>query len=690
MDHKDMVIIDFSNGIRSEEIQHNFDALEEQVSRERLAIAGYGISYGLKFSINGFNVNMEDGAIVDKTGKEMFYDAQSMNISLPELIEWKSRVTTVDQYGQIIFNDGNGHIRLMDIPYAANRLTTADNVDVSQSGVSVKDADNANMIIPIVSIQKNIIHVDSKWAGRKVSVQYKYAFNRYDTIYIDEDYTVKVAEGLSSSTPGYYIPPQNKYILGFIKVDAHHLSTDGKTYAAILVEKDLKYLRNMYTDENNQLYICGVPFKDLQIIQMIRPEAPVENTIYYDAESNKLRIWKTVDGVSDWVCVNDTSILPVLEYKIWTPEENPSDIQNFIFNSSSDLNMKFIPNKNEVEIYISQIPLHSDQFDEITLTDAQTDLVLRDLLISEYGYTAVDIDDANVKYEDIGIGFKLAKPLDKAQFVEARITHRVNENPVCPRFQRSATFIARDSFPCTNGAVKEYITNAPYKYGENQLEVYINGSLLSPGTDYSEGSDIASPVKGMNTNKFKINDAYSLFEGDMISYKIMTNVYSYDHLYLVMSETMAKVDAADQAVKQTAAEMETFVNNTNSQLNTMKTAVDNVVSAEAEHASFVKKADVLNIENMPAQVVAGISKGIINTSIVKVSGTSQALSEISPEDFIMMFDINGLGGNSILRRDADYSIVKDDTSETVYIQYLMADPAAFDGHTIYITGIKLS
>jgi hypothetical protein len=245
MDHKDMVIIDFSNGIRSEEIQHNFDALEEQVSRERLAIAGYGISYGLKFSINGFNVNMEDGAIVDKTGKEMFYDAQSMNISLPELIEWKSRVTTVDQYGQIIFNDGNGHIRLMDIPYAANRLTTADNVDVSQSGVSVKDADNANMIIPIVSIQKNIIHVDSKWAGRKVSVQYKYAFNRYDTIYIDEDYTVKVAEGLSSSTPGYYIPPQNKYILGFIKVDAHHLSTDGKTYAAILVEKDLKYLRNM-------------------------------------------------------------------------------------------------------------------------------------------------------------------------------------------------------------------------------------------------------------------------------------------------------------------------------------------------------------------------------------------------------------------------------------------------------------
>ena len=39
-------IIDFSDGIRPEEIQENFEKLEDQISRERLGVGGSGIAYG--------------------------------------------------------------------------------------------------------------------------------------------------------------------------------------------------------------------------------------------------------------------------------------------------------------------------------------------------------------------------------------------------------------------------------------------------------------------------------------------------------------------------------------------------------------------------------------------------------------------------------------------------------------------
>ena len=45
-------IIDFSDGIRPEEIQENFEKLEDQISRERLGVGGSGIAYGLDISFN--------------------------------------------------------------------------------------------------------------------------------------------------------------------------------------------------------------------------------------------------------------------------------------------------------------------------------------------------------------------------------------------------------------------------------------------------------------------------------------------------------------------------------------------------------------------------------------------------------------------------------------------------------------
>ena len=38
--------IDFSDGIRPEEIQENFEYLQEQINRERISVGGEGIAYG--------------------------------------------------------------------------------------------------------------------------------------------------------------------------------------------------------------------------------------------------------------------------------------------------------------------------------------------------------------------------------------------------------------------------------------------------------------------------------------------------------------------------------------------------------------------------------------------------------------------------------------------------------------------
>ena len=51
MDYRQLKIIDFSQGIKSSEVMNNDLSLQEQIERERLAIAGYGINFGLELEL---------------------------------------------------------------------------------------------------------------------------------------------------------------------------------------------------------------------------------------------------------------------------------------------------------------------------------------------------------------------------------------------------------------------------------------------------------------------------------------------------------------------------------------------------------------------------------------------------------------------------------------------------------------
>jgi hypothetical protein len=666
--------IDFSKGIRAEEIQENFVDLEAQLNRERLSVSGSGISSGLDFAIKDFNVEVSSGMLVDVNGEEISIAGKTIAIQLPRLVASKTTLFTVQ---------ADGVITLPEKPYSITRKCAAQ-YDISDNyGISIIDYENASKKIPVINISGNNLIVDASWTGKLVYVTYQHTNKRYDVLYIDTNNSIKVSEGLTSNAPTPLYPSKSlyKYILGIVEVDPFFTDMNGSVVAALSIEKDLKSLRNVYTDKNNVLYIRGIAFDKLQIIHVIEPLDPEINTLWYDFDFNKLRVWRNVDGIEQWVNVNDISVIPVKEVKIWAPENNPADRQFFIFDYNKDLNMRFIPNRQELEIVIDNGAVHTDQFEEITIESAKNDVTLKQRLIASYGYTEEMFNSFNANYENAGIGFKLAQPLDKKCYVEVRATHRVNENPLATRFQRSATFTYNNSFVADSN-IKTYTTDIPYRVKEGQLEVYLAGKRLSINRDFVESYD-TSDEQGALTSSFFIS--VDIPTNAVIEYKITTNIYSYDHVEKAMGSLGDRINQAEATAKAADKKVTDFVQQTNSTLSDFNTRLGTVEQGEQEHSQFVKHTDVLAESNMPTSYQAWIPKALINTSVAKSSDVVP-ITGVSPEDFIVMFDMQGTTGNSILRRGTDYNIVKDAQSGAVYINFTAGVVA--NGHTIYVTGIK--
>lgn len=72
--------IDFSDGIRAEEIQNNFEDLQAQIDRERKSVGGAGIASGLEITPivtqNEFAIEVSEASIIGKDGQEIHIDKQ--------------------------------------------------------------------------------------------------------------------------------------------------------------------------------------------------------------------------------------------------------------------------------------------------------------------------------------------------------------------------------------------------------------------------------------------------------------------------------------------------------------------------------------------------------------------------------------------------------------------------------------
>ena len=841
-------IIDFSNGIRPEEIQENFEILENQIKRERRNVGGPGISSGLEVTINvdetNFSVVVSSASIITNDGDEIFIPETVVDIDKPKLIQEKEYLNA----------NYNNQIELKHIPYATNARTIsqfANTYLLEDTGLNIRyqDSTSEDDGIKVTSIIKNAITV-SRLTRRDLEVTYNYSAKRIDTLYIDDEYNIRVVSGVTSTTPSAVVPKNFKFLIAFLEVDAYALDNNNRMYANIINRKDLRQVRNIYTDSTGKLWICGTPFEDLQIIHMTEPADPSENTMWYDFYSNQIKIWRATDeltymnsyevttdyslypealqdydtdmyyevggkqlsvyvndvildstefcelnelklpvdkldiergkmsnafrifkplNIGDkitykiqnfdkhfmWVPINNLSFVNAKEIKIYgnssdvegnyfaskkalalgnDPEGYPYRYQYFFFHAKEDINMLYTPGVKELDLMINQIPLHADQFEEITIYDIYDNNLPESIMtaLSEYyGYTPEYLTTLNSGYEALGVGFKLKDPLDVAYgeeangaidlYVEATVTRRVNDSPFKRKLQRTATFVVDKDIQYSSetdnedvaGTIQKvnettFVVNIEesYLYNENQLEVYVNGIKLSKNqfeeaTDlsnepvYSEDVivDVAPRTTGARTKQFTINK--SLVYGDVVSYRITTNIYSYDHINQLLDELEYDANTATLKVDELYDTTVELQNSVAVQIEDMENTIQDLRDLSLDlDGKYMQKDDVITDGQIPAWIITNTPKSMdhINWKVVYSGQETLDVSRfMREEDFI--FCIKRSKSNmldSFFIRDVDYRIlnVTDATGQEASVLEFITKPDVYD--TLYFTGMKFN
>lgn len=828
--------IDFSDGIRAEEIQNNFEDLQAQIDRERKSVGGAGIASGLEITPivtqNEFAIEVSEASIIGKDGQEIHIDKQKINIELPKLAKEVEYLTS----------NASNQIKLRHTPYSLNRRMTVEMHGMftpQYSGIDIKYRDSIAQddYIRVRAINGNTVSLTGL-TRRDLVVTYHYTGKRIDTIYIDKNDKLKVISSTTSPTPSVMMPNDYKYLIAFIEIDGAYTDEEGRTYANIVMRKDLRDVRNIYTDLNGDLWLCGIPFKDLQIIHMIEPLDPKEYTMWYDTYTNQLKTWRSTDEliymneytvttdyinnpdvakdyptdmyyyagknqlsvyVNDvqlnedqfdelingvpadikdvdkkvmsntfriytdlrigdkivykitnfdehkmWVPVNHSSYVNVKDIKHFSPDseegganyfasekaialgkdENlyPYRYQYFLFDRHKDLNMLFTPGKHELDVMVNQTPLHSDQFEEITIYDLYGQDLPQSVIDAagiHFGWTYAELEKYSGEYENTGIGFKLVQPLDADLaeeengamdlYVEASVQRRVNDGPLKRKLQRTATFVYEKTVDVEGNGVVD-IEDAYYLYGENQLEVFSNGKRLDRGIHFIEGTDLsdqddideegnitalAPRRKGAKTKQFTITNPNPI----TITYKITTSIYSYDHVNQLIDEldynaltAVKKVDELYDKTVDIQNRVQATIEDLSEELEEIKDIANNL------DGKYLTKDTVISISQMPPIMVSNMVQSLnhISSSITFNAGKTEysIKTDVREEDFVMAIkrDVTNQLDKFFIR-GVDYSIYNTVNQEGAYedtILSISSSAAALmnTGDIIILTGIK--
>ena len=693
--------INFSDGIRSEEIQDNFDILDNQIKRTRLSIGGIGIASGLDITPivteNQFAIKISSASIIDNNGDEIYINEQILNIERPKLSKQREYLSA----------DVNNQVQLKEVPYMLNRTQPAQyggTLSNLYTGIKIsyQNSISTDDYIRVKAINGKVLTLTGL-TSRQVIVEYYSTAKRIDTIYLDENNNVSVkTSSITSTTPSAIIPEKYNYLIAYILIDDNYMAdSNDSPHADIILKKDLRKIRNIYTDKNGVLYLNGVPFNDLHLITMEEPADPKPNQLWLnngtlytwqaidnytykksieitndydfvgyhdiqtnidycinkkqlkvyinsiqlqDAEydelygdvptsiqdipdntySNKFRIYKNF-SVGDiitytisfnesgykWIPVNKESYIRTKEHKIyglndawkggnyWTSPQAlsldkdkdgyPYKYTYFIFDANTDRNMIFNPGNNEIDVIINQMPLHKDQYSEITLDmlDNLPSSVKR-AISDQFGWNNSAIQVINELYDDIGIGVMLNNPLDSIynEGLFNEYNQMINENELyveiianraCSsannkrKLQRVSTYIDEGSVVISN--TSDNVINLGdkyYRYNENQLDVYINGLKLTKDIDYIEGTDLDSDLtdtadmlrkRGAISKQFKITRSLNI--GDVVNYKITSSFYSYDHINSLLDKIETDQEACNAKVETLYNSTMNLYNNTN-------------------------------------------------------------------------------------------------------------------------------
>lgn len=337
--------IDFSDGIRSEEIQDNFDILDNQIKRTRLSVGGSGIASGLDITPiiteNQFAIKISQASIVDDNGNETFIEEQIVNIERPKLSKQREYLNA----------DINNQVRLKEIPYMLDRTQPAQYGNSLSSlytgiNISYQNSISTDDYIRVKAINGNTLTLTGL-TRRQIVVEYYSTAKRIDTVYLDEHNKISVkTSSITSTTPSAILPEKYNYLIAYILIDDSHMVDSNDTpHADIILKKDLRKTRNIYTDKNGILYLNGVAFNDLHLITTEEPIDPKPNQLWL--KDNTLYVWQSVDNYTYKRNIEITSAYDFTGYH---------DIQT---------NIDYCINKEQLKVYINSVQLQKTEYDEL-------------------------------------------------------------------------------------------------------------------------------------------------------------------------------------------------------------------------------------------------------------------------------------------------------------------------------------
>lgn len=797
-----MHIINFSDGIRSEEIQDNFEILDNQIKRTRLSVGGSGIASGLNITPivtnEQFAIKLSASSIIDKNGNETFINEQIINIERPRL----------SKQCEYLNADVNNQVQLKEVPYMLDRkqpVQYGNTLSSLYTGIKISYQNSASTddYIRVKSVNGKVLTLTGL-TRRQVVVNYYSTAKRIDTVYLDENNNVCVkASSITSTTPSAILPEKYNYLIAYILIDNNYINNSNDTpHANIVLKKDLRKTRNIYTDENGTLYLNGVAFNDLHLITTEEPADPKPNQLwlkgntlyvwqavdnytykrsieitnsydfvgYHDIQtnidycvnkdqlkvyinsvqlqeteydelfggiptsiqdipantySNKFRIYKDFvvgdiitytitfnESGFKWVPINKESYVRTREYKVygvddswpnnnyWTSNQAlsldkdekgyPYKYTYFIFDANTDRNMLFSPANNEIDVIINQMPLHKDQYSEITLDILDTlPESVRNAIRDVYGWSNDVIHRMNELYDDIGIGIMLNNPLDSIyneglfnsnniMINEHELYVEIIANRSCSsvnnkrKLQRASTFIFENSFIVDNtfDTIVD-LGDKYYRYNENQLDVYINGIRMTKDIDYIEGTDLDNDLndeavmlrtRGTISKQFKIKRPLNI--GDVISYKITSSFYSYDHINSLIDKLETDQEACNAKVETLYDSTMKLHDNTNAVISDMQNQLNIYIgNANDSLNSYLTQDSIIPESQLSPDVVNKIPQSIDHIHHVITFGTYNNIgydvsNYLREEDFILIWWRDIANGNidRMLLPDEDYTL----------------------------------
>lgn len=635
--------ISFINGVRSEPINENFNIIKDEFQQERISVAGSGIVSGFEVASLGqneskqHNLMVSTGTLITRTGSRV--EVEGMQIQLPLIESYENRIIEIISSSDIF-------IELEQPPFSkdhqgywtSQRFRDHDNqedvpvvrhFDISRqrAGEPVEITDIIGRRIELTLDAENLQH-------ESYQATYSVSDRKIHAITVNDSGEFHVRQGINSTSPSTVDLSDypDEYVLALVEM-VPGIETQ------VIIYQQLQKHRNLLTDKNGNLLIGGHYFSDLYYRMFFLEEPSIEdrreNTIWFDKADNLLKVWQRADGQYRWVTISDTEQSFRREIKSWKPEDNvpEEDGEDVLSYKTYLLNLDeegpnedepyfYTPDVKSVEVIVDNVLLMDDQFEEVVGT---------------------------YKGRERGIGIRLKEAIDKPAYVEMRVNQIVKkaQSGVSHIFERAATFVHEGSFVYNEQA--HFETEVPYVGDDHQLEVFLNGKKLVNGLQFEEirlENDVALPApKGDLSRHFKIAEALSLDNGDIINYRITKSFFSYDHFNLFLKELEESFEQERLTIEETQQQVntvETDLQNTQVTFNNLISSLQAQIDQQEQRIEHLEDhaviaGDPTSITKIPQELKDRVYRDT-KTFIHHMNTGIKVLENVSPTDaFIVSY-----------------------------------------------------